>query len=60
VPIHLQLRSHRLFSENFEEFAHLVDTASCARRAAPAPQQRSAQPDLAAWPASAANPKAWM
>ena len=28
VPIHLQLRSHRLFSENFEEFAHLVDSAT--------------------------------
>jgi len=28
VPIHLQLRSHRLFSENFEEFAHLVDCAT--------------------------------
>ncbi|KAK9832479.1 hypothetical protein WJX81_000145 [Elliptochloris bilobata] len=28
VPIHLQLRSHRLFSENFDEFAHLVDCAT--------------------------------
>jgi hypothetical protein len=28
VPIHSQLRSHKLFSTHFEEFAHLVDSAT--------------------------------
>ena len=28
VPIHSQLRSHKLFSAHFEELAHLVDSAT--------------------------------
>ena len=28
VPVPAQLRSHRLFSENFEHIAHLVDSAT--------------------------------
>jgi copper homeostasis protein CutC len=28
VPVHSQLRSHRLFAENFEDFASVVDSAT--------------------------------
>jgi hypothetical protein len=28
VPVHSQLRSHRLFAENFEDFANAVDSAT--------------------------------
>ena len=42
VPIHLQLRSHRLFSENFEEFAHLVDCATLYHTGAFPPGERHA------------------
>lgn len=35
VPIHAQLRSHRLFSENWERLAHLVDSATLYHTGAP-------------------------
>jgi hypothetical protein len=55
VPIPSQLRSHRLFSENFERLAHLVDSATLyhtgalpctALPARPAKAQLPAHPSL--------------
>jgi len=40
VPVHSQLRSHRLFSENFEEYVNLVDGAMLYDNSAP-----SSKPD---------------
>jgi len=50
VPVHSQLRSHRLFAENFEDFAAVVDSATLYHTGAPSPSLLPSHPTApASW-----------